>query len=592
MDGERQASDNRRPAADGELLLRLWRYLRSHRKHLAAAFALLAAVSLLQLAGPYLVKIAIDDHILTGDYAGLDRVVALYAAVTVLIFALQYACLYVMQAAGQAKMAAFRRDVFARLLAKPPAYFDREPAGNIVTLVVNDAQSLSGVLGQGMVAAAVDMATLAGVAAMLVWLDFRLALVAFALLPPLVYATKVYRGKSRNVYRAIRASMAELNAFLQENIAGMGTVQAFNRQAENYRRFGAVNTRYRDGLLQSISYAAAYFPLTEFIYAGAVGAVLWYGGGEALRGAVQLGTLVAFVQYVQRFFTPVLNLSDKYDTVQHALTSLERIFAFLEAPAAVAAGPPAAIAIRGEVEFRDVHFAYDEADPVLRGVSFRLEAGECAAIVGATGAGKTSLINLIGGFYDIRQGAILIDGTDVRELDKSVLRRQIGIVAQDPFLFDGDVAYNISLGDERIGREQVVAAAKLANAHAFIAALPLGYGEQVRQAGSRLSTGQKQLIAFARALAFEPRILILDEATASVDGATEALIREAMTRIIRGRTAIVIAHRLSTVRDMAKIIVLDQGRVAETGDHAALLAKRGIYHELYRLQCGRDEDIS
>jgi ATP-binding cassette subfamily B multidrug efflux pump len=580
-----ERSDARRPAADGELLLRLWRYLRSHRRHLAAGFMLLAAVSLLQLAGPYLLKIAIDDHILKGDYAGLDRIAALYAAVALLIFALQYACLYVIQVAGQAKMAAFRRDVFARLMGQPLAYFDRQPAGHIVTLVVNDAESLNSVLGQGIVAAAVDAVTLVGVTAMLVWLDFRLALAAFALLPPLAYATKVYRDRTRDVYRAIRASMEDLNAFLQENVAGMGTVQVFNRQAENYRRFGAVNTRYRDGMLRSISYAAVYFPLTEFLYAGAVGAVLWYGGGAALQGAVQLGTLVAFIQYVQRFFTPVLNLSGKYYMVQHALTSLERIFAFLDAPPAATAGTPATI--RGGLEFRDVHFAYDEADPVLRGVSFRLEAGESAAIVGATGAGKTSLINLIGGFYDIQQGAILIDGVDVRAMDKRALRRQIGIVAQNPFLFDGDVAYNISLGDERIGYEQVVAAAKLANAHAFIEALPLGYRENVHQAGSRLSTGQKQLIALARALAFSPKILILDEATASVDSETEVLIREAMARIVRNRTVIVIAHRLSTVRDIAKIIVLDRGRVAETGDHDTLLANKGIYHELYRLQCGR-----
>jgi ABC-type multidrug transport system, ATPase and permease components len=578
--------ENGRNQTDAVLLVRLARYLASHRRHLAVAFCLLLAVSLLQLAGPYLLKIAIDDYIVKGDYGGLGRVAALYTALAAVIFLLQYAGLYVTQLAGQRKMGDFRQDLFARLEEQPLPYFDRQPAGNIVTLIVNDAESLHNILGQGIVAAVVDIVTVIGVMAVLLWLDIRLALVTFALLPPLVYATKQYRDKTCDLYRAIRVSMENLNAFLQENITGMTTVQVFNRETENYRRFATINTRYRDELVRSIGYAAVYFPLTEFLYAAAAGAVLWYGGVASLKGTVQLGTLVAFIQYGQRFFTPVLNLSGKYDMVQHALTSLERIFAFLDAspPAGRPGGVPVTGAIKGEIEFRDVYFSYDSAGPVLRGISFHLAPGGQAAIVGATGAGKTSLINLIGGFYGIQQGTILIDGLDVRTLDKHFLRRQIGIVAQDPFLFDGDIEYNISLGDPRITAGQVEAAARLVNAHDFIARLPRGYRENVGPAGSRLSTGQKQLIAFARALVFAPKILILDEATASIDSETEALIRDAMARIVHGRTTILIAHRLSTVRDIPRIIVLDQGQIAETGSHETLLGEKGIYYDLYRLQ--------
>jgi ABC-type multidrug transport system fused ATPase/permease subunit len=431
--------------------------------------------------------------------------------------------------------------------------------------------------------------TLIGIIAALFLLNGKLALLTLLALCTLLYLAKRYGDKTRDVYGNIRVTAARLNSFIQENVSGMSTVQLFNREEENLNRFKRINKENRDGQLKSLLYSAVYFPVVEVFSSLALGIILWYGGGKAVQGAIQLGVLVAFIQYVQRFFQPIRDLSEKYNILQAALASSERIFSLLDTPEEMPDPPRPVVLpeVRGEIDFQDVSFSYNDDGHALKGITFHLGPGESAAIVGATGAGKTSLINLIGRFYDIQQGRILIDGIDIRKMDKRFLRRQIGIVLQDAFLFAGDIEYNIRLGETGMPPERVYEAAQQVNAHAFIEKLPRGYREEVQERGSTLSLGQKQLISFARVLAFDPRIVILDEATSSVDTETEILIRDAFSRLIKGRTSIIIAHRLSTIRYVDKIMVIDKGELAEMGSHEELMAKNGIYRDLYQLQFGR-----
>jgi ABC-type multidrug transport system fused ATPase/permease subunit len=391
------------------------------------------------------------------------------------------------------------------------------------------------------------------------------------------------------VYGNIRAATASLNSFIQENVVGMSTIQMFNREEENLERFGRINRASRDEQLKSIKYSALFFPAVEIFGSIALGTIIWYGGNETVKGFIQLGVLVAFIQYVQRFFQPIRDLSEKYNIMQAAAASSDRIFNLLDTPEEITdpQRPVVLAEVKGAIDFQDVTFSYNAEGHALKGITFHLEPGESVAIVGATGAGKTSLVNLLGRFYDIQQGRILIDGVDIRQMDKHFLRKQIGMVFQDAFLFAGDIEYNIRLGEAGIPLERVYSAARQVNAHAFIEKLPRGYKEEVQERGSTLSLGQKQLISFARVLAFDPRIVILDEATSSVDTETETLIREAFGKLIKGRTSIIIAHRLSTIQSVDKIIVIDKGEIAEMGSHEELLANNGIYRDLYRLQFGR-----
>jgi ATP-binding cassette, subfamily B, multidrug efflux pump len=576
-------------AYDVRLMRRLLTYVRPYKKQLALSLFLLVAITLLQLAGPYLVKVAIDSYILRNDWAGLNLIIAVYLAVLLLAFLLQYVQVYIMQLSGQRAMFDIRVGLFSHLQKMSLSFFNRNPLGRIVTRVVNDVETLNEMFTQGIVVAVGDLLTLIAIVTAMLSLDARLALLTFLVVLPLLYVTKLYRDLARDAFRNIRANTARLNSCIQENVAGMSTVQIFNRQAENFKRFDRINKENRDEQLKSLIYYAVYFPLIEVFSAIAIGIIIWRGGGEAIQGRIQLGVLVAFIQYVQRFFQPIKDFSEKYNILQAAMASSERIFTLLDTPEEIP-NPPRAVAgpeVKGEVEFQDVWFSYNAEGPVLKGVTFHLKPGESGAIVGATGAGKTSIINLIGRFYDIQRGKILIDGIDIRKMDKGFLRRQLGIVLQDPFLFAGDIEYNIRLGEAGISSERVREAARQANAHGFIEKLPRGYREEVQERGSTLSLGQKQLISFARVLAYDPKIVILDEATSSVDTETECLIRDAFSRLIKGRTSIIIAHRLSTIRYVDKIMVIDKGEIAEMGSHDELLAKNGIYHDLYQLQFGR-----
>lgn len=573
-------------AYDARLMRRLIGFLKPHRKQLILSIILLIAVSLLNLTSPYLTKVAIDSYILKGNWPGLNFIVIIYLLVLLLTFFLQYLQVYTMQVAGQRAMYDVRVSLFSHLQKMSLSFFNRNPIGRLVTRVVNDVEVLNEMFTQGIVVAIGDLLTLMGITIALLILDVRLALLTFVVIPPLLYATKLYRDKARDAYRSIRANLAKLNSYLQENISGMITVQIFNREEENFKRFDIINRESRDEQIRSLIYNALYFPGIELFSAIAVGIIIWHGGGETIRGQIQLGVLVAFLQYIQRFFHPIRDFAEKYNIMQAAMASSERIFKLMDTPIDIP-NPEKPISlkeVKGEIEFQDVWFSYNSEGYILKGITFNLKPGESAAIVGATGAGKTSIINLIGRFYDIQRGRILIDDIDIKDMDKTFLRRNIGIVLQDVFLFAGDIENNIRLGEEGIPADKVYEAARYVNAHTFIERLPKGYKEDVQERGSTLSLGQKQLISFARALVFNPKILILDEATSSVDTETEILIREALRKLIKGRTSIIIAHRLSTIRYVDKIIVIHDGQIAEMGSHKELMEKKGIYCNLYQLQ--------
>lgn len=576
-------------AYDTSLMRRLLKFFKPYQNQLALSLILLVAVSILQLSGPYLTKIAIDDHIVKDDWEGLSLIMIIYFALLLLSFILQYIQIYIMQIIGQKTMYDIRICLFSHIQKMSLSFFNRNPIGRLVTRVVNDVEVLNEMFTQGIVVAVGDLLILIGITIAMLVLNFRLAFLTFIVIPPLLYATKIYSDRARDSYRGIRTNLARLNSYLQENVSGMSTVQVFNREDESFRRFEIINRENRDELLRSLIYNAIYFPCIELFSAITIGIIIWYGGGEVIRGGVQLGVLVAFIQYVQRFFQPIRDFAEKYNIMQAAMASSERIFKLIDTPEEIPnpQRPVISDKLRGEIEFRDVWFSYNSEGPVLKGVSFHLKAGESIAIVGATGAGKTSIINLLGRFYDIQKGMILIDGIDIREMDKFFLRKQMGIVLQDVFLFAGDIENNIRLREDSIPVEMVYEAARYVNAHEFIMKLPKGYKEDVLERGSSLSLGQKQLISFARALVFNPRILILDEATSSVDTETEIFIRDALRKLIKNRTSIIIAHRLSTVRYADRIIVIQGGEVAETGSHEELIKSRGIYYKLYQLQFER-----
>jgi ATP-binding cassette subfamily B protein len=576
-------------AYDARLMRRLLKFFKPYQNQLALSLILLVAVSILQLSGPYLTKIAIDDHIVKDDWEGLSLIMIIYFALLLLSFILQYIQIYIMQIIGQKTMYDIRICLFSHIQKMSLSFFNRNPIGRLVTRVVNDVEVLNEMFTQGIVVAVGDLLILIGITIAMLVLNFRLALLTFIVIPPLLYATKIYSDRARDSYRGIRTNLARLNSYLQENVSGMSTVQVFNREDESFRRFEIINRENRDELLRSLIYNAIYFPCIELFSAITIGIIIWYGGGEVIRGGVQLGVLVAFIQYVQRFFQPIRDFAEKYNIMQAAMAASERIFKLIDTPEEIPnpQRPVISDKLRGEIEFRDVWFSYNSEGPVLKGVSFHLKAGESIAIVGATGTGKTSIINLLGRFYDIQRGMILIDGIDIREMDKNFLRKQMGIVLQDVFLFAGDIENNIRLREDSIPVEMVYEAARYVNAHEFIMKLPKGYREDVLERGSSLSLGQKQLISFARALVFNPGILILDEATSSVDTETEIFIRDALRKLIKNRTSIIIAHRLSTVRYADRIIVIQGGEVAETGSHEELIKSRGIYYRLYQLQFER-----
>ena len=573
-------------AYDARLMARVLRYLRPYWKLLAISFVFLTLQTGTQLLGPYITKIAIDRYIATKDLEGLDLMALAYVGVVLLGFIVLFIQTYTTQYTGQRAMHDLRMDIFSHLQKQDMAYFDRNAVGRLMTRTVNDVETLNELFSTGVVGLLSDVSIVFGIAVMMLWLDWQLALVCLGAFPLILYVSRFYRRRAREVYRESRMILGRLNAGLQENIAGVATIQAFGQEAKMYRRFQEINFRYRDVLLRSIRYNAVFFPVIELFSALTVGLLLWYGGSLVMANAIQAGVMVAFLQYIQRMYQPIRDLAEKYNIMQAAMASSERIFALLDTAETIKnpAQPKRVEKFTGEVEFKDVWLSYRPGEPVLKGISLRVRPGEKVALVGATGGGKTSIIAALCRFYDVERGAILIDGVDIREWNKQELRRHLGLVLQDVFLFSGDIANNITLGDPRIDEKRMLEAARRAHIAPFIEKLPDRYQAEVQERGSTLSQGQRQLLSFARALAFDPKILILDEATSSVDTRTETLIQEALDELLKNRTALIIAHRLSTIQHADRILVIHKGEIWEQGTHDELRARGGLYARLYDLQ--------
>jgi ATP-binding cassette subfamily B multidrug efflux pump len=573
---------------DRRLLARLVSYLRPYRWQVAAALLLLFAGATLEMAGPYITRLALDRAIPAADNGLLATLVGAYLGALVLAFFVEYLHTLLSTWLGQTVMYDLRTEVFTHLQRLSLRYFDRNAVGRLMTRVTNDVEQLNDAFSSGLVSIFGDLFTLLFILGVMLHLDWRLALVTFTVLPLVAVAAFVFRGLIRRAYREIRVRLARINAFTQEHVSGVRVVQLFGREAAARERFRRVNRDHLEAQLRSIRYYALFFPVVEVLTAVAIALILWYGGGEALRGAVSVGVIAAFLQYTRRFFRPIQDLSEKYNILQAAMAAAERIFELLDTEPEIrdpAEPLPLPAPARGEIEFRDVWFRYDEdGDWVLKGVSFTARPGERVAIVGATGAGKSTIISLLMRFYDVSRGEIRFDGVPVDRVRVDELRSRIGLVLQDVFLFSDSVAANVRLGEGSIDDARVRAAVERVGAAAMVERLPLGYAQPLGERGTSLSVGERQLVSFARALAFDPPVLVLDEATSSVDSELEAGIDRALAELMRGRTSLVIAHRLSTVQGADRILVLHHGELRERGTHAELLARGGLYARLHELQ--------
>ncbi len=667
-------------AYDSRLMRRLLTYLRPYSWQVTVAIASIVLKSFCDVLGPYLVKVAVDRYLAPIPPAasglwnwlsprpmtGIAQISAIYLSLLVLTFLLEFLQTYFMQWTGQKVMYDLRSQIFRHLQHMHIAFYDKNPVGRLVTRVTTDVDALNEMFTSGVVSIFEDFFVLLGILGIMLCMNWKLALIAFAVLPLIVFATKIFRDRVRDSYRRIRTAIARINSYLQEHVSGMVVLQLFNRERKAYSRFSAINRSHMDAFKDAILAYAVYYPVVDFFSAIAIASVIWYGGQDVIRGivsnsvalefnrqtlisfhlvetAASLGVLIAFTQYAQRFFRPIMDFSEKYNILQSAMAASERIFKLLDTPVGIVS--PALVKKpegTGRIEFDHVWFAYrdvpdsDDArgganasvrpaersaassgsgdshpsntakggpasatrpandvgtpDWVLRDVNFAIEPGETVAVVGHTGAGKTTMISLLLRFYDVQKGAVRIDGVDVKDMDLTDLRSRFGVVLQDPFLFTGTIGGNIRLGTGYIRDEHVERAAEDVNLGDFIRALPNGFNEEVRERGSTLSTGQKQLISFARALAHDPKILILDEATSSVDTETEFKVRDALGRMVEGRTSLIIAHRLSTIQRADKILVMHKGQLRELGTHQELLAQRGIYYKLYQLQY-KDQEV-
>jgi ATP-binding cassette subfamily B multidrug efflux pump len=594
-------------AYDSRLMRRLLGYLRPYRGYVALSLVFLLLQSVLQVLGPLLTKIAIDRYLApnptriptpfdrylpAGPWNGLAAVGMLYLGVLLGTFVFEFAQVYLMQYTGQLAMFDLRKQLMAHLQQLDLAFFDRNPVGRLVTRVTTDVDVLNDLFASGLVTILGDVLVLSFIVAIMFKLSIGLTLLMLGVMPLVILVTAIFRRSVTQSYRRIRIAIAKINAYLQEHITGIVVLQLFNREAKSRQEFDGVNREHMDAYKDAITAYGWFYPVVEFLSMLALAGILAYGGFRVQRGALTLGVVVAFLQYGLRFFRPIQDLSEKYNILQGAMASAERIFKLLDTHAAILPpSNPQPAPVSARIEFDNVSFAYKDEDWVLHEVSFVIEPGETIAVVGHTGAGKTTLISLLLRFYDVQKGAIRVGGRDVRQLDPQELRRQFGVVLQDPYLFTGTLEDNIRLGTPGIGRQAVEDAAEQVNLLDFINSLPDGFEHSIRELGSGLSTGQKQLISFARALAHNPRFLILDEATSSVDTETEFRVSEALSRMVEGRTSIVIAHRLSTIQRADRILVMHKGRLRESGTHQQLLALRGIYWKLYQLQY-KDQELA
>lgn len=579
-------------AYDAKLMKRLLSYVKPYKRFVIFAILLNIVVAALGPIRPYLTKIAVDDYIANSDYHGLFLISLILFGSLIFQAVIQYFLTYFTQYLGQKTLYDLRTQIFNHIHKLALKFFDRTPIGRLVTRATNDVEALGELFSSGIVMVFSDVFIIFWILGFMFFMDFSLSLVTLSVLPVLIYGTFLFRKKARESYRDVRLHLARLNSYMQEHVTGMSVVQIFNKENDELKKFADINSDYRQVNIKSIFYYAVFYPSVELLSSIAIGLIIWYGGGEVIQGTLTIGVLFAFIQYTEMFFRPIRDLSEKYNIMQTAMASSERVFKLLDNQTMIR-NPEIPIkleAVTGKIEFKNVWFAYNDDDYVLKDISFNINPGERIAIVGHTGAGKTSIINILTRFYDISKGEILLDGINIEKLDKRELRKHVSIVLQDVFLFSGDIKSNINLHDNEISDERIFEAAKIVGADKFIADLPQKYGEEVKERGATLSVGQKQLISFARALAYNPKILILDEATSSIDTETEMLIKQAIEKLLVGRTAIVIAHRLSTIQNADKIIVLHKGEIRETGNHQQLLAKKGIYYKLYQLQY-KDQEI-
>ncbi|HSW56579.1 MAG TPA: ABC transporter ATP-binding protein [Ignavibacteriaceae bacterium] len=579
-------------AYDAKLMKRLLGYVKPYKRFVIFAILMNIIVAALGPIRPYLTKIAVDDYIANSDYNGLLIIsLALFGS---LIFqaVIQYFLTYFTQYLGQKTLYDLRTQIFNHIQKLALKFFDRTPIGRLVTRATNDVEALGELFSSGIVMVFSDVFIIFWILGFMFFMDFNLSLVTLSVLPVLIYGTFLFRRKARESYRDVRLHLARLNSYMQEHVTGMSVVQIFNKENDELKKFAAINSDYRQVNIKSIFYYAVFYPSVELLSSIAIGLIIWYGGGEVIQGTLTIGVLFAFIQYTEMFFRPIRDLSEKYNIMQTAMASSERVFKLLDNQTMIRnpENPIKLENVKGSIEFKNVWFAYNNDEYVLKDISFSINPGERIAIVGHTGAGKTSIINILTRFYDINKGEILLDGVNIEKLDKRDLRKYISMVLQDVFLFSGDIKSNINLNDDTIKEERVIEAARMVGADKFVRELPQKYNEEVKERGATLSVGQKQLISFARALAYNPKILILDEATSSIDTESEMLIKQAIEKLLVGRTAIVIAHRLSTIQNADKIIVLHKGEIRETGNHQQLLAKKGIYYKLYQLQY-KDQEI-
>jgi len=582
-------------AYDKQLLIRFVRYVMPYRTTMLAVLLILPLVALCRLAQPWIIKLAIDNHIITRQLDGLELVALLFVGILLTESLLTYAEVFLLQSTGQKVMADMRDELYRHVLNLPVPWFDQTPTGSVITRLINDVEVLGEMFASGIITIIGDIMLLIGIISVMLWMHPKLSLVTFSIMPLLFWMAWFFRNRMRQSFREVRACLGRLNSFLAENIAGISITQIFNRQLDEQERFTGLNAACRDASKPVIFWEASLYAVVEALSSVAVALVIWYGGNSILGGALTFGVLVAFIQYIEKFFTPIRDLSAKYSVMQGAMAALERIFALLDTEKAgtVDRGPGTKIvtdtvnghARRPLIEFRQVTFAYRAGENVLEDFNLTIRRGEKVALVGESGGGKTTIARLLTRMYDLDCGDILIEGTNIHTMPLGSIRNRVGIVLQDPCLFAGSIEFNICLGDET-ARQRVQEAATIVGADSFIQRLPLQYQHQITERGANLSAGEKQLISFARAVAFEPEILVLDEATANIDTASEQMIKEGLKGLMQGRTSLIIAHRLSTIKDADRIVVIHKGNKVEEGTHLELMQSGGLYHRLHTLQFG------